>query len=66
MKLPPASTKRPKIARLCSRSAPQPQSGPKVIVPSASSETRRPLRPRISKSERLCVVCMVRYISNEI
>jgi hypothetical protein len=45
-KLPPASAKASKMLRLSSFEAPQPHVSPKVIVPSASSETRRPLAPK--------------------
>jgi hypothetical protein len=41
----PRSVQATKIARASSRSAPQPQSGPKVMVPSGIGDTRRPDRP---------------------
>src|SRR6202030_2196570 len=46
MKLPPASRKASYTFRASSLAAPQPQSSPKVIVPSAVSETRSPLLPK--------------------
>src|SRR5580700_7247110 len=46
MKLPPASRKASYTFRDSSLAAPQPQSSPKVIVPSAASETRSPLLPK--------------------
>ena len=46
MKLPPASRKASYTFRASSFEAPQPQSSPKVIVPSAASETRSPLLPK--------------------
>src|SRR6185369_856915 len=46
MKLPPASRKASYTFRASSFAAPQPQSSPKVIVPSAASETRSPLLPK--------------------
>src|SRR4030095_4688859 len=45
-KLPPASRKASYTFRDSSLAAPQPQSSPKVIVPSAASETRSPLLPK--------------------
>src|SRR6266481_4143884 len=46
MTLPPASANRSSILALTSGDAPQPQSSPKVIVPSATSESRTPDVPR--------------------
>src|SRR5215468_4786442 len=45
MKLPPASRKALYTFCASSLAAPQPQSSPKVIVPSAASDTRRPEFP---------------------
>ena len=47
IKLPPAFAYSSKIPRLSSTDAPQRQSCPNVIVPSASSETKRPLCPNL-------------------
>ena len=46
MKSPPASRKASYTFRASSFAAPQPQSSPRVIVPSAASETRSPLLPK--------------------
>src|SRR6202035_924931 len=46
MTLPPASANRSSILALTSGAAPQPQSSPKVIVPSATSEIRTPVLPK--------------------
>src|SRR5580658_7797066 len=46
MKLPPALRKASYTLRASSLAVPQPQSSPKVMVPSAASETRRPLLPK--------------------
>src|SRR5580700_8096417 len=46
MTLPPASANRSSILALTSGDAPQPQSSPKVMVPSATSEIRTPVLPR--------------------
>src|SRR3979411_2769388 len=46
MTLPPASANRSSILALTSGDAPQPQSSPKVIVPSATSESRTPDVPK--------------------
>src|SRR3981081_2421872 len=46
MTLPPASANRSSILALTSGGAPQPQSSPKVIVPSATSEIRTPVLPK--------------------
>src|ERR1700681_2049149 len=46
MTLPPASANRSSILALTSGEAPQPQSSPKVIVPSATSESRTPDLPK--------------------
>src|SRR5882672_7531669 len=46
IKLPPAARNASYTFRASSLAAPQPQSSPKVIVPSAASETRRPLLPK--------------------
>src|SRR5579871_1413094 len=45
MKLPPVSRKASYTFRASSLAEPQPQSSPKVMVPSAASETRSPLLP---------------------
>ena len=42
----PASRKASYTFRASSLAAPQPQSSPKVMVPSAASETRSPLLPK--------------------
>ena len=47
MTLPPASANRSSILALASGDAPQPQSSPKVMVPSATSEIRTPDLPKI-------------------
>src|SRR5258708_21269157 len=46
MTLPPASANRSRILALTSEDAPQPQSSPKVMVPSATSEIRTPDLPK--------------------
>src|ERR1700682_4657094 len=46
MTLPPASANRSSILALTSGDAPQPQSSPKVMVPSATSEIRTPDLPK--------------------
>src|SRR5258707_14036872 len=46
MTLPPASANRSRILALTSGGAPQPQSSPKVMVPSATSEIRTPDLPK--------------------
>src|SRR5579862_1791614 len=46
MKFPPASRNASYTFRASSFAVPQPQSSPNVIVPSANSETRRPLLPK--------------------
>src|SRR5258706_11353726 len=46
MTLPPASANRSSILALASGGAPQPQSSPKVMVPSATSEIRTPDLPK--------------------
>src|SRR5690349_19996521 len=46
MTLPPASANRSSILALTSGDAPQPQSSPKVMVPSATSEIRTPVLPK--------------------
>src|SRR5713226_8769798 len=46
MTLPPASANRSSILALTSADAPQPQSSPKVMVPSATSEIRTPVVPK--------------------
>src|SRR4030081_919263 len=46
MTLPPASANRSSILALTSGAAPQPQSSPKVMVPSATSEIRTPDFPK--------------------
>src|ERR1700751_6157102 len=46
MTLPPASANRSSILALTSADAPQPQSSPKVMVPSATSESRTPELPK--------------------
>src|ERR1700686_3724770 len=46
MTLPPASANRASILALTSGAAPQPQSSPKVMVPSATSEIRTPVLPK--------------------
>src|SRR2546430_1284979 len=46
MTLPPASANRSSILALTSGDAPQPQSSPKVMVPSATSESRTPVVPK--------------------
>src|SRR5712691_7553502 len=46
MTLPPASANRSSILALTSGGAPQPQSSPKVMVPSATSEIRTPDLPK--------------------
>src|SRR6266851_730467 len=46
MTLPPASANRSRILALTSADAPQPQSSPEVIVPSATSEIRTPDLPK--------------------
>src|SRR4030081_1261668 len=46
MTLPPASANRSSIVALTSGGAPQPQSSPKVMVPSATSEIRTPDLPK--------------------
>src|SRR2546425_9375899 len=46
MTLPPASANRSSILALTSGDAPQPQSSPKVMVPSATSESRTPDLPK--------------------
>src|SRR3981081_1167033 len=46
MTLPPASANRSSILPLTSGDAPQPQSSPKVMVPSATSESRTPDLPK--------------------
>src|SRR5580700_10810601 len=46
MKLPPASRKASYTLRASSLGAPQPQSSPNVIAPSATSDTRSPLLPK--------------------
>src|ERR1700722_6313193 len=46
MTLPPASANRSSILALASGGAPQPQSSPKVMVPSATSEIRTPVLPK--------------------
>src|SRR5882672_3038176 len=46
MTLPPASANRSRILALTSGDAPQPQSSPKVMVPSATSEIRTPVLPK--------------------
>src|SRR5258705_979555 len=46
MTLPPASANRSRILALTSGGAPQPQSSPKVMVPSATSEILTPDLPK--------------------
>src|SRR6478672_12055375 len=46
MTFAPASANRSSILALTSADAPQPQSSPKVIVPSATSESRTPVAPK--------------------
>src|ERR1700724_4530779 len=46
MTLPPASANRSSILALTSGGPPQPQSSPKVMVPSATSEIRTPVLPK--------------------
>src|SRR6202022_2569952 len=46
MTLPPAAANRSSILALTAGDAPQPQSSPKVIVPSATSEIRTPDLPK--------------------
>src|SRR3982074_1070575 len=46
MTVPPAAANRSSILALTSGDAPQPQSSPKVIVPSATSEIRTPDLPK--------------------
>src|ERR1700676_1685420 len=46
MTLPPASANSSSILALTSGDAPQPQSSPKVMVPSATSEIRTPDLPK--------------------
>src|SRR3984893_15189413 len=46
MTLPPASANSSSILALTSGDAPQPQSSPKVMVPSATSESRTPDLPK--------------------
>src|ERR1700716_4340869 len=46
MTLPPASANRSSILALTAGDAPQPQSSPKVMVPSATSEIRTPDLPK--------------------
>src|SRR4030088_1134218 len=46
MTLPPASANSSSILALTSGGAPQPQSSPKAMVPSATSEIRTPVFPK--------------------